>query len=318
MQEIASNKANNQKPNTDIFALAVKGGVWVLMLRLATILLVFAKLVVIARLLGPEYVGLLGIALLMLAILNSFTQVGFDAALIQRKDDIKSYLDTAWTMGVIRAVLLVIILYLSAPYAAVFFDEAQTVNIVRVISLTVLLDALNNIGVTYFRKELVFKKEFLFHTSATFADTVFAVSFAVIYKSVWALVAGKLASSCVRLSASYLMHPYRPRFAIDTKKALELWKFGRHIMGSSILQFFILQGDDLVLAKMLGKETLGLYRYAYRISNMTATEISDMIAQVAFSAYSKLQDNMDKLRAGYFKTIQVVSLVVFPIAGGII
>jgi O-antigen/teichoic acid export membrane protein len=105
---------------------------------------------------------------------------------------------------------------------------------------------------------------------------------------------------------------------MDTKKALELWKFGKHIMGSSILRFFILQGDDLVLAKMLGKEILGLYRYAYRISNMMATEISDMIAQVAFSAYSKLQNNKEKLRAGYFKTIQVVSLIVFPIAGGIV
>ena len=318
MPDESANQANNSAPNTDIFALAVKGGVWVLMLRLAIILLVFAKLVVIARLLGPGYVGLLGIAMLVLAILNTFTQVGFAAALIQKKDDIKTYLDTAWSLGIIRAGLIITILYFLAPYAATYFEEPQIINIIRIISLTVLLDALNNIGVMYFRKELDFKKDFFFRSSATLADVVVAVSIAVIYRSVWALVAGKMAASCVKLTASYLIHPYRPRFAMDKKKSLELWKFGKHILGSSILRFLVLQGDDLVLAKMLGTEILGLYRYAYRISNMMATEISDMIAQVAFSAYSKLQDNMDKLRAGYLKTIQVVSLIVFPIAGGII
>lgn len=318
MQDESANQENNLNPSTDIFALAVKGGVWVLMLRLVIILLVFAKLVVIARLLGPEYVGLLGIAMLVLAILNTFTQVGFDAALIQKKDDIKTYLDTAWSLGIIRAGLIITILYFLAPYAATYFEEPQIVNIIRVISLTVLLDALSNIGVMYFRKDLDFKKDFFFRSSTTLADTVVAISIAVLYRSVWALVAGKLAASCVRLAASYLIHPYRPRFAMDTKKALELWKFGKHIMISSILRFFILQGDDLVLTKMLGIEILGLYQYAYRISNMVATEISDMIAQIAFSAYSKLQDNKEKLRAGYFKTIQVVSLIVFPIAGGII
>ncbi|MHC5060905.1 MAG: lipopolysaccharide biosynthesis protein [Planctomycetota bacterium] len=318
MQDKSANQADNQKPKADIFALAVKGGVWILMLRLLITLLVFAKLVVIARFLGPGLVGLLGVSMLVLAILNTFTQVGFTTALIQKKEDIKTYLDTAWSLGIIRAGLIIIILYFLAPYAAIFFEEPRVVNIIRVISLTVLLDALNNIGVMYFRKEMDFKKHFFFRSSATLADTIMTISFAVVYRNVWALVAGRLTASCVKLATSYLIHPYRPRFIMDTKKAGELWGFGKHILGSSILRFCILQGDDIVLARMLGKEMLGLYRYAYRISNMIATEISDMIAQVAFSAFSKLQDNKQKLRAGYFKTIQVVSLIVFPIAGGII
>jgi len=318
MPEEPANTANNSAPNTDVYGRAVKSGAWVLTLRLFSGILVFARLIVLGRLLGPVYIGLLAVAMLVLATLNTFTQIGFDAALIQRKDDIKSYLNTAWTLGIIRAALLVTILYLLAPYAATFFDEPQTVGIIRVISFTFLLDALNNIGVTYFRKELEFNKEFLFRISGVVIDAVVAICVAIVYRNAWALVAGKLAGSCVRLAASYLMHPYRPALAINLQKAGELWSFGKHIMGSSILRFFILQGDGIVLAKMLGAPVLGLYRYAYRTSNMMATEISDMIAQVAFAAYSKLQDNEEKLKAGYFKTVQVVSLAVFPIAGGIL
>lgn len=318
MPQEPANKANNSAPNTDIYGRAVKSGAWVLALRMLSGALVFAKFVVLARLLGPVYIGLLAVAMLVLATLNTFTQIGFDAALIQRKDDIRSYLNTAWTLGIIRAALLVTILYLLAPYAANFFGEPQTVGIIRVIAFTFLLDALNNIGVTYFRKELEFNKEFLFRISGVVIDAVVAICVAIIYPNAWALVAGKLAGSSVKLAASYLMHPYRPALEMNWQKARELWSFGKHIMGSSILRFFILQGDSFVLAKILGAGALGLYRYAYRTSNMTATEISDMIAKVAFAAYSKLQENQQKLKAGYLKTVQVVSLAVFPIAGGLI
>ena len=317
MRQDAPNLQHNSEPNTDVYGRAVKSGAWVLALRLFSGGLVFAKLVVLGRLLGPVYIGLLAVAMLVLATLSTFTQIGFDAALIQKKDDIRSYLNTAWTMGIIRAALLVTILYLLAPYAATFFDEPQTVSIIRVISFTFLLDALNNIGVTYFRKELEFNKEFLFRISGIVIDAVVAICVAIVYPNAWALVAGKLAGSFVKLAASYLMHPYRPALAMNWQKAGELWNFGKHIMGSSILRFFILQGDSFVLTKMLGAGVLGLYRYAYRTSNMMATEISDMIARVAFAAYAKLQDNEEKLKAGYFKSLQVVSLAVFPIAGGL-
>jgi O-antigen/teichoic acid export membrane protein len=317
MQEEPLNPASDTMDRQDIFGRAVKSGVWVLALRLVSGVLVFAKLVVLGRLLGPVYIGLLAFAMLVLAALQTFTQIGFSDALIQKKENIKDYLDTAWTLGIIRALFLVTILYFLAPYAAAFFNKPQAESIIKVISLTILLNSFCNIGVTYFRKELEFNKEFFYKMSGEFTDTVIAICAAIIYRNAWALVAGKLAGSCMKLAASYSIHRYRPRFRMDLEKAEELWKFGKHIMGSAILRFFILQGDDFVLAKMLGLRVLGLYRYAYRISNMMATEISDVIAQVAFSAYSKLQDDIDKLRAGYFKTVQVVSLAIFPIAGGI-
>ena len=66
MLQEPANAADDTRPTQDVFGLAVKGGFWILLLRLATILAVFAKLVVVGRLLGPAYIGLLGIAMLVL------------------------------------------------------------------------------------------------------------------------------------------------------------------------------------------------------------------------------------------------------------
>ncbi|GAI54637.1 unnamed protein product, partial [marine sediment metagenome] len=174
-----------------------------------------------------------------------------------------------------------------------------------------------NIGVLYFQKELEFNKQFIYRASGTLADFVVAVAAVLILKSVWALVFGLLAGNFVRLIVSYLVHPYRPHFKLDLAKTKELFGFGKWILGSSILVFLITQGDDIFVGKLLGITFLGFYQMAYRISNAPATEITHVISQVTFPAYSKLQDNLPGLREGYLKTLQLTAFISIPLAGGI-
>jgi len=114
---------------------------------------------------------------------------------------------------------------------------------------------------------------------------------------------------------SYLVHPYRPRLSKYLGKAKELFAFGKWIMGSSILIFLITQGDDIFVGKLLGTTALGFYQMAYRISNIPATEITHVISQVTFPAYSKLQDNIPRLREVYLKVLQLTAFLSFPVAG---
>ena len=62
---------------------------------------------------------------------------------------------------------------------------------------------------------------------------------------------------------------------------------------------------------------LGFYQMAYRISNMPATEISHVISQVTFPAYSQLQHDISSLKGAYLKVLQVTAFLSFPIAGSI-
>jgi len=149
----------------------------------------------------------------------------------------------------------------------------------------------------------------------TIADVTVAVTSAFLLKSVWALVFGLLAGNLVRCIMSYIIEPYKPRLQFDRAQAKELFGFGRWILGSSILVFLITQGDDIFVGKLLGATMLGFYQMAYRISNLPATEISHVISQVSFPFYSKLQDNLPKLREAYLKILQLTTFISFPVAG---
>jgi len=275
------------------------------------------RLIILARILSPNDFGLMGIALLTMSTLETFSQTGFQAALIQKKEDIESYLNSAWTVLILRGFALFIILYFIAPYAALFFDAPKAKSIIRVIGFAVLFRAFNNIGITYFKKELEFNKEFIYQFSGTLADFIVAILAVLILRNVWALVFGLLAGNIVRCVMSYFIHPYRPHLSSDLKKIKELFGFGKWIFVQTIVLFFLTQGDDAFVGKIIGTTALGFYQLAYQISNMPATEITHVVSQVTFPAYSKLQEHGDKLKKALTKTLKLTTFITIPIASGI-
>ena len=309
-----------RKPQSDILLSkkVAKGGFWLLILRMSDNAIGLLKLFIIARLLAPNDFGLLGIAFLIIATLDTFSQTGLDTALIQMKDDIKKYLNTVWSISIIKGFILYIILYVSAPYVAIFFRSPESVTIIRVVGITIILRSFTNIGIIYFQKEMEFNKHFLCRFSSTIANFSVAVFAAFTLKSVWALVLGQLADCITGVIASYLLHRYRPRFNLDLNKAKKLFGFGKWVFSSSILIFLFTQGDDFFVGGLLGATALGFYQMAYRISSMPTTEISHIISKVTFPAYSKIQDNLPRLRDAYLKVLKLTTFLSFPIAGLII
>ncbi|MBW2594456.1 MAG: lipopolysaccharide biosynthesis protein [Deltaproteobacteria bacterium] len=307
---------NNHEPES-LSKKVVRGGMWVFGLRIIDRGLGFVRTIILARLLAPEDFGLLGIAMLAIATLETFSQTGFQTALIQKKENVESYLDTAWTVSAIRGVLIFLILFLFAPLVATFFNSPQAMLVIKVIAVSTLLSGFRNIGILFFQKELEFNKQFIYEFSATLVDITIAITLAFMLRSVWALVWGGLAANFVRLFMSYILHPYRPHVRLNKGEFKELFGFGKWVLGSSILVFLVTQGDDIFVGKMLGVTALGFYQMAYLISNMPTTEIAHVASQVTFPAYSKLQNDIQRLKEAYFDALQLTAFVSIPMAGGI-
>jgi len=314
VSQLASHK-NVYSSDRKLLKRVTQGGLWVFLLRICQQLFNLIKITILARILAPDDFGIMGLAMLTMATLETFSQTGFQQALIQKKVDINKYLDTAWTILVLRGLVLFGILYLVAPYVATFFGVTEVKLIIRVIGLSILLQAFTNIGVIYFQKELEFNKQFFYQLSGILTDFIVSVSAVLILRSVWALVFGLLAGNAARCFSSYLIHPYRPRLSVNLEKAKELFGFGKWILGSSILFFLITQGDDIFVGKLLGVASLGFYQLAYKISNMTTTEISHVISQVSYPTYSILQNEPLKLRESYLKVLRLTAFLALPTAG---
>ena len=273
------------------------------------------RTVVLARLLAPEDFGLFGITMLALSALQRFSQTGFDAALIQKRAETREDLDTAWVVQIGRGLLLGAILVVAAPQVAAFFEEPGAADLMRALAVVSVASGVQNVGVVYLRKELEFHRHFVFRLAGTLADLAAAVTAAVVLRSAWALLVGLVAGRVVRTVASYVIHPYRPRFRFDMERARELFGFGKYITAPSIVLFLLTEGDDALVGKVLGAAPLGLYQIAYRFSNAAATEITHVISDVTFPAYSRLQDRPERMNTGLRRTLGFTAFLSLPLAG---
>ena len=276
-------------------------------------------LIVLARLLTPRDFGILGIALLTLSATKRFTDIGLNAALIQQAaDNVDDYLDTTWVLEIARGVLIGAALFAAAPLIAGFFGEPDATRPIQVIALSPVFFGLRNPGVVYFQKDLAFHKDFLYRTAGSSAQFVVGVGYALVSPTVWALVFAFLARDAVQFLLSFVLHPYRPWPAFDLGRAMELIHYGKWITGSSMIAFLYSEGDDAFVGWYLSATALGFYQYAYRIADAPSTEVSEVIAQVMFPAFSKLQDDAAALTAAFLQTTRFIAFVVFPLSFGLV
>ncbi len=305
-------------PTGSVVQRTVKSGIWVSATRMAVRLSQVLMLIVLARLLAPRDFGLMGIALLTLSATRRFTDIGINAALIQDKDDnVDRYLNTTWSLEIGRGVLIFAVLFVGAPFIAGAFGEPEATSLIRVLGLTPLLYGLRNPAVVYFQKDLSFHKDFLFKSSGSVVQFVVGVGYALYSPTVWALVFATISKSFVKFVLSYVLHGYRPWPTFELDVARKLIDYGKWITGASIIGFIYSEGDDAFVGWFLSATALGFYQYAYRLADLPASEVSGIISEITFPAYSRLQENLDELRSALLQTTRLTAFMAFPLSFGI-
>lgn len=307
------------RPDGDLTMRTVKSGIWAAGTNVGTRVLQIVMTVVLANLLGPREFGLMGIALVTYQALNRFSRLGLDRALVQRReDDVDAFLDTAWAVQLARGVVLAGILVVAAPLVASFFGEPRITLVLRVLAISPLLVAAFNPSRVYFEKDLAIDKKFAFEMSGAATEFVVAVSLALVFGSVWALIGGFIAQDLARLVASYALHDYRPGTNVSLDRARELIGYGKWITATSAVSFLLTSGDDAVVGRLLSTTVLGYYQLGYRLGKTPTMEVSRSLSTVAFPMYSKLQSDADALANAVGRIVRLLSLASFPAAVGVV
>jgi len=296
----------------------VRSAGWVFAGKFAGRGLTMVKLVVLARLLAPEDFGLFGIVMLAMAAIETFTQTGFGQALIQRRDDARAHLDTAWTVQLVRSFVLAGLLFAAAPLVAWFFDEPRAVALLRALSLVKVVDGFRNVGTIYWQKDLEFNRRVIYDFAVACVSVGVGIALAFVLRNVWALVWSSVAGAATGTALSYAMHPYRPRLRWNGAEAKELIGYGVWLLGSSIMIYCGSQLDNLFVGKLLGTAALGFYVMAYRLSLLPLQETTYAIGGVLMPGYAKVQGDRDRVRLAYERALGLTAMLAVPVCLGMI
>jgi O-antigen/teichoic acid export membrane protein len=280
-------------------------------------LIFLIRLLILARLLSPDDFGLLAIAMTAIWVFLAVTDFGMVPALIQRQEINDQYYNAAWTVVLIRALIITGVLILAAPVIANIFNELRAVAILQILALRPLLEAAASIKLAGLMRDLNFRSLAFIRLSEALLNTIIAIALAQTF-GVWALVVGSLAGASVYLVMSYFLAPHRPKLFFDFETARPLIKFGRWIFVTGLITIL---GDSIlkaVISRQLGAAELGLYFLGARLAFLPAELASEVAGSVAFSLYARLQSDIRQATQAFRGMLTGLATFLLPICALII
>lgn len=311
-----------QSENADeVLSKSIHGGKWLIIGQLTQKGIGFVSFFILARLLTPKDFGIMAIILMIPKFAESVTDTGLATALIQKKEEVIPYLNPIWTIHIVKSLLIFAGTLIGGPLIARFLHAEEVTNFIRLGGLFMVVYNLSNIGETYFFKDLDFKKVFLRNIVKEAVYVVTALVLAIFWRSYMVLFIATFASYATQTISTYILHPYRPRISLRFDRLKELVGYSKWIVGQGwITQLYGLM-ENMTVARLTNVSTVGLYSKAKNLASVAPGVISPMISMVSFSAYSKIQDEMDKIKAGFLKSLDVfffflIPITIFVIIGG--
>ncbi len=283
-------------------------------------LIFLVRVFVVGRLLGPGEFGLFAVSLVALDFLLKITNFGMVPALVQRQGAERRHYDAAWTVGLLRAGVVGLAVFVAAPLIAELFKEPRAADLVRVLALRPLLEAGASIRIAELTRRLRFRPLAWIQFAEAIVSTTLSIALVWPF-GVWALVAGPLAGALTSLILSYVVAPYRPRLSLNSEALLPLLRYGRWIFASALLAPLATSMLQLAISRQLGVAELGLYFLACKLAFLP-TEVADgVVGAVAFPLYARLQDNprqatrtFQLILIGMFAVLLPAALLLFVLA----
>ena len=278
----------------------------------------FAALAVLAHLLSPSDFGLMGMIMVVIGFAQLFADMGISNAIIYRQDTTIKELSSLYWLNILAGIVVFITVCVACPLITVFYNEPRLSNLIYLSSLIFLITPLGQQFQILLQKELKFDQLAKIQIIGSFANSVVAITLAILGMGVFSLIWGQLAGTSLRVLLLFCWgwKNWRPRFHFSRRDLKGYISFGLYQMGEKTVNYFNSNLDYLLIGSLLGAEALGYYTLAYNLIIRPSSMINPIITRVAFPVFSKLQKDLQKLKDGYLKVLQFLSVVNFPIMIG--
>ncbi|HVX75135.1 MAG TPA: lipopolysaccharide biosynthesis protein [Bradyrhizobium sp.] len=290
------------------------GAGWTVSSRLTGRLIDFGTLLVLARTLTPADFGLTALAMTLTVITDMVLEVPLIQALTRLTHVDKSHLDTAFSLGALRGLLVALVVLIAAwPFSRIYHDS-RLIALVAVIAIGPIARSLYSPAMVNYIRNMSFRQVFLAEISGKIAAFAVAVTVTYLGGGYWAIAANSVAAPVAAMTISYFIAPYAPKFSLA-----RFSEFSTFLGWLSMAQFVAAlswQFDRILLGYFISKADLGRYAMASDLSVLPSQSLIGPAMQPVMAAFAKINHDRDRLRNAYSKASHFTMMLAAPACVG--
>lgn len=273
--------------------------------------------IILARLLLPEYFGLIGMILVFIAISNALIDSGMAQALVREQNTTQDDYSTVFYFNLFMAFFIYSILFLLAPIISEFFRSEELTLIIRILSMGVIINSFGIIQRAQIVKKIDFRKQTIINIVSGLLSGVIGVVCALLGLGVWSLVIKTL---CMQLFQSLLFWYFNrwiPSLIFKYESFKKLYGFGAKLMLAGLLSTIYSNIFNVLIGRMYSATQLGYFSNAQKLNEVASSSITTALQSVTYPVLSSIQNNEEKLKFGFKKIIRISTFIHFPIMIGL-
>jgi PST family polysaccharide transporter len=273
--------------------------------------------IILARLLTPEQFGLVGLTIIFTGFAGLFTDLGLGAGLVQRLDVTDRDLDFVFWSNLAVGATVTMVVMLCTPLIARFYHEPRLLTITPLLGLCPLLGSLGLVPGSLMQKAMRFKELAVIDMVTIIVSGSIGCACAFAGYGVMSLILQTLSAQVLSSVFRLAVVRWHPRFRLNWNEGRRLLPFGSGLLGANLVNYWLRNGDNLLVGKFCGAVQLGFYARAYSLMMLPLTQVHAILSPVLFPALSSMQNSKCELRRSFLFANQAIAVVAFPLMLGL-
>lgn len=265
---------------------------------------------VLARLITPQEMGIMGLTAIFFAIAAQLSNAGFGAALIRKVDRTEADCSTMFWFNVGMSFLVSLTLFLLAPWFTRFYNQPELLWLTRASAFNMFISSTTSVHWTLYQCRRDFKTPAIVGCITSIAGMPVCLTLAWLGWGVWALMWQGIFSTLLSLTIVWCISPWKPRFLFSGASFRELFSFGSKLALSGMLHVFYQNIRTFIIGKFYKPSQLGLYNRGEHLAYLVPQTISGILASVSYPVLSTIQNDDERLCQAYRKYIRISTLVI--------
>ena len=274
--------------------------------------------IVLARLLAPEDFGVLLTIQVFTGLAGFVAGGGMGQALVRAKEVTKNDYDIVFTLQLGIGCLIYTGFFFAAPLFAKWYENSLYTDLLRVSALSFIFRPLVNLPSSMLFRQMRYKAQTVVGITSLFVSSATSILLAWLGYGVWSLIWGGIAGSIINAALLMTIARWHPGFSLDLRRGKDIARYGMLVSANDIVNYLRGQVSIFILSRTLGPASIGLYNKGESLAQMPHSFITSSVYQVLFRAMAAEQDDLDKCRYLFFRSISLVAVYATPFYIGLL